>query len=206
LNTTRLLPSDFQDLSSLKRVQVLATKKKEEERGVDSYFPMVYSGWEPLTSFPDRTQGFFYYHNPLRNIQTSGEVRFRITTSNDPSTFASGTDLLGLTSQPWRLPLMDIATAKQYNGLRQLLLEDDLVAAEVIQQCVRICDDWNVPDNSSQRRRFIHSFGQLFYVEFGSHGLTLFVVTNDSCPKVYIKRLFIDHGRAPFSGKSTEKI
>ena len=158
----------------------------------------------PQTAFPDRTRGFFYYHNPLRNIPTAGEVRFRITTSNDPSTFVTGTDLLGPMSLPWRIPLLAITNAERYKGLRQLLLEDNLVAAEVFQQCVRILD---APTMLTHRSRLISSFGQLFHLEFGSIHLALFVVTNNSCQKIFIRKHFSRHRFfLPFGGKSTEKV
>jgi hypothetical protein len=199
-----MLPSDFQDLSLMKHRTLHVTKKKKGEQGDYPSFPITYNTSKPLTAFPDSTRGFLYYHNLLRNIPTSGEVRFRITTSNDPSSFASGTDLLGLTGLPWRIRLIDIATAKRYNGLRQLLLEDDLVAAEVIQQCVRML---KAPTKTAQRSRLIFSFGQLFHLELGSLHLTVFMVTNDSCRKIIIRKPFARTSRLqPFGGQSAEKV
>jgi hypothetical protein len=155
--------------------------------------------------FPNRTQGFFYYHNPLRNIPTTGELRFRTTTSNDPSTFASGTDLLSPKSLPWRIPLQVIAKVKYLSGLRQFLLEDDHVTAEVMQQCAQSYDDAAIKPH--QKSRFIHSFGQVFNLEFSSCRLSLFVVTSDSCRKLQISKLLLRHeDLIPFSGKSIKKI
>ncbi|RPD68330.1 hypothetical protein L226DRAFT_576500 [Lentinus tigrinus ALCF2SS1-7] len=58
--------------------------------------------------------GFLYYYQPPRAPPLAGEIRFRLTPSNDPGSFASGTDFTTKSgATPWSIPLLAIAGTKK---------------------------------------------------------------------------------------------
>jgi hypothetical protein len=123
--------------------------------------------------FPAATTGFLYYHQ--NSVPASGEVRFRITPSDDPAAFASGTDLLMPHSIPWGIPLVGIAkrtSPPSHVGLKELLLRDNLVTTTTMDECARM--------KVSRGSRMIHSLGQPFFANLGSR-LCVFVITSDGC-------------------------
>jgi hypothetical protein len=209
LDPSRLLPSDFIDLSSWREPSIRATPKSGEQ--AKAGYRLRYSTLRrSAMPFPDKTQGFMYYHNPLHDVlPISGQVRFRLTASKDPFTFAAGTDLLTPSGLLWRIPLMaiaqDVEQQQGCNALQQLLLDDKLVTMDVLRQCIRIrCAPHCRPSNAS---RIVHTLGDPFPVKFAnSTAIAISVVTNDSYHRVLLHDLFaqgyqgVDHVR-PFSGK-----
>ncbi|KAF8884625.1 hypothetical protein BD779DRAFT_1536154 [Infundibulicybe gibba] len=93
LDQRMLRHSDFCDISNLTtsvvtirsstlgcaRLKYCASRKRGEK-------------FRDLT-FPVGTHGFFYYYSPPGLPYFAGEVRFRITPSTDPASFATGVDL-----------------------------------------------------------------------------------------------------------------
>jgi hypothetical protein len=163
--------------------------------------PPFQVSYDKRMPFPAGVRGFFYYFHPPHGILWRyGAIRFRITTSNDPSTFATGTDLLRPNTLPWQIPLIRIVGTKSCIGMRRLLVDDGSITEELMRQY------W-YPDSTYTRikgvvrNRIIHSFGQLFDVDFRREETPIYVVTNGSCQKTRLRRLF-DLRTTPFSGKS----
>jgi len=154
--------------------------------------------------FPAGTTGFFYYYNPLQDIlPISGETRFRITPSSDPSSFALGTDLLTPRSLPWSMPLF-ASLSKYYKTIVESLLHDDVVTKEIIQQCAA------VKAKSTALKRggsIIQSLGQPFYVKLDATKMSMHIMASDHCRDFTFYSLFLLHDRRsgryvkPFSGK-----
>ncbi len=69
--------------------------------------------------------GFLYYHRPTRAPPLAGELRFRVTASDDPTDFPSGLDLMTDRGVPWTIPLSVIATFEKHEPLRNLLTAVD---------------------------------------------------------------------------------
>jgi hypothetical protein len=186
LDPSRLLPSDFINLSGRQ------------------HQPFVYFRGQDCLTFPAGTAGFFYYHNPLQDVlPMSGETRFRITPSNDPSTFALGTDLLTPRSIPWGLPLIT-SHRKCYEPMVESLLQDNVVTKEIIQQCAAVGVNSAVRKGSSS---IIHALGQPFYVKLDATEMFMHIMASDHCRDVTFYNLFVHREPIsrryirPFSGK-----
>lgn len=87
-----------------------------------------------LQLFPEGTNGFLYYHLPKHAQEISGEVRFRVCTTNDPSKFSAGHDLLAPSRLPWRVPLLCVSNQKIYSGLAGMLIQDGLISRTSIER------------------------------------------------------------------------
>jgi hypothetical protein len=59
----------------------------------------------------------------------AGNLRFRVTSSDDPSSFESGSDLLLVDGQPWSRPLH--ALPKYYLPLYDKLREEQLISDDL---------------------------------------------------------------------------
>ncbi|KAI1781648.1 hypothetical protein LXA43DRAFT_859785, partial [Ganoderma leucocontextum] len=82
--------------------------------------------------FPAGTHGFLYYSVPPNSSPLAGELRFRITPSRDPQSFATGSVLLTERGMPWRYPLYKIVCRPNYRHITALLLQDGLVSQQTM--------------------------------------------------------------------------
>ncbi|OSC98341.1 hypothetical protein PYCCODRAFT_1417948 [Trametes coccinea BRFM310] len=118
------------------------------------------------TRFPAGLQGFFYYYTYKHGAPlTSGELRFRRTSINDPAAFSSGEDLKAAHGLPWRMLLPTLASSPTYETICRILRRDGLVDEETLRVAARM--------GSSRARRteqisLIHSLRQPFYLDFAS--------------------------------------
>jgi hypothetical protein len=187
LDPSRLRPSDFVDMSGLKR------KRVHTGRDVCR---ISYSWYQSFIPFPAGTAGFLYYHNPLRDVlPMSGEVRFCITPSDDPSTFASGTDLLNPRSLPWSVPLI-LSKHNWYKPMMDCLLDNNLVTTEIIRECM-------AHGYGARQSSIIRSLGQPFSVKMDSPLVTIIIIAKDECRRASMPGFFKHrHGSlvAPYSG------
>ncbi|KAI0044840.1 hypothetical protein FA95DRAFT_1608239, partial [Auriscalpium vulgare] len=116
LDPSKLIPSDFIDLSGRNRVTYnarLADNSRIRNVAAISY---AYSAGNNAR-FPTDTRGFLYFHAP------SCEVRFRLT-SKDPRHFAEGTDLELPSGEPWCFRRIVLATQARAAGFRALLVQE----------------------------------------------------------------------------------
>jgi hypothetical protein len=84
---------------------------------------------------PPTTSGFLYYKPGPEHAPIAGEIRFRETGNQDPSSFASGTDLQDpTTTLPWNIALASVIKTKEYAPLLPLLIAADtpLVEAKLV--------------------------------------------------------------------------
>lgn len=129
--------SDFLDFSYNGRVGVRTVVDGEispphvlqyrchRERVDDSRVSKTYARW------PDGTRGFLYYHcgaesrphqNDQDEIAPAGQLRFRITESDDPATFAMGHDLKSANGVVW----YTFPNPSSNNTIWRLLVNDGL--------------------------------------------------------------------------------
>ncbi|KAJ7266856.1 hypothetical protein C8J57DRAFT_1068829 [Mycena rebaudengoi] len=85
--------------------------------------------------FPPHSRGFLYYHSDPTLSPLAGSVRLRTTTSDAPSSFPQGQDLLSPTGMSWQISLPQIATREKYSPLRRQLLNDRLVTPDQLSRC-----------------------------------------------------------------------
>jgi hypothetical protein len=90
--------------------------------------------------FPENTKGFFYYNVPRPpSPPIMGDLRFRVTSSNDPSSFNDGSDLLnGPGLAPWGLSLLRLTKTEMHRDLCEQLVADGLISRELLERCLLI--------------------------------------------------------------------
>ncbi|KAI0655678.1 hypothetical protein C8Q70DRAFT_1057228 [Cubamyces menziesii] len=132
--------------------------------------------------FPPGTRGFFYYYHDPTTPPLAGELRFRVTRDRDPSLFASGHDLLGDNGIPWRISLIQIASRKTFESIKDTLLEDGLVSETVIAKA---------STQSVVSSRILHSFEQPFRFGFGHFQQELLTVGYDAIRNFSLQRVGI---------------
>lgn len=163
LDPAHLRPSDFHDISGERTPIYRHPTITDHTAWAPRYSSPRIS---PIIPFPPNTHGFLYYTSlasarpPVPDNRSSelGQIRFRITPSSDPSSFAHGKDLLMPNGLTWHS--VPRAPYNYRNGrpsfLWKLLLRDGLVS-----------------DAITYTHRQRHSsddltrFGQPFPVKFG---------------------------------------
>lgn len=159
--------------------------------------------------FPEYARGFLYYHPPPDHVpQTAGDVRFRVTPSDDPSSFSEGFDLRRPNGALWREHLLfftrDIhKPISKYHAMRQLLLDDGLVTPQLLEKCKDLM--MRAGQGIVRQSRIIHSVGQLFPIDFNVAHLSTYVLTEDALQPMTITSPFTMTMRnrpiVPFGGK-----
>jgi hypothetical protein len=136
LDPSQPLPSDLIDISHLSRIIVSAPNCTGHGRlrvGPDG------------SRLPEVTRGFIYYHSPTDIPPTAGEVRFRLTSGDNPESFKMGSDLhVRNTALPWRTTLLTTTEERKiYKPIRELLLADGLVTPALLTKCGEIAKETN---------------------------------------------------------------
>jgi hypothetical protein len=130
-----------------------------------------------------------------------GELRLRLTSSDHPASFESGSDLLRADGQPWSRPLY--ALPKCYPPLYEKLREEQFVP-----------DDLDAALSTMPSRQLRYRTSQLLYtlndtfiVDFSNFALKLFVVTEQGLETLPLYDIFVDWRRllksTPYTGAYT---
>src|SRR5258708_15858306 len=80
---------------------------------------------EVFDPFPERTRGVFYWDSIPYLHPMTDTIRFRLCESIDG--FRNGKDLRTTTGLSWGLPLWRVACHEDWDGLRDLIREEELV-------------------------------------------------------------------------------
>lgn len=179
LDSTRLSRSDFVDISNTIKVRIYDSgshSKGETPRYVEVSFRTTGRNGQ---CFPADTRGFYYFvPAPHTAVQLASEVRFRVTTDDDPSSFAKGNDLLNPDLTPWRIPLVTLARVSRYLVLRTLLLRDGLTTPSTLDHCAALAH------SIQPQGKIIHSLGQLFSLKFQDTTAMFHFATADSMHRI----------------------
>ncbi|KAK0232368.1 hypothetical protein EDD85DRAFT_847548 [Armillaria nabsnona] len=121
LNPKNLTEYDFCDISGRPSVRPLRHR----------HLCFKYAQPSKLVNYPNQSTGFFYYWTHPDLSPTAGQLRFRLTPTNDPLLFESGSDLCKPNGIPWAIPVGRLF------GLRdspyvQMLFDDGLVSEDFI--------------------------------------------------------------------------
>ena len=151
---------------------------------------------------PPNTKAFLYYYLSPEKPCIAGELRLRVTSSDDPASFENGSDLLRYNGRPWSRPLHVLP--ELYIPLYEKLREEQLVP-----------DDLDRVLSALPKENFRYSWSHLytlndtFIVDFGSHrnGFTFHVTSELGVEKLPFRGMFFD-GRAccngsPYTGAYT---
>ncbi|KAK0213559.1 hypothetical protein IW262DRAFT_1410061 [Armillaria fumosa] len=171
LNPEALTDSDFRDLSG---------KKSLSSAARSFYYAHVESN--TYIAFPDKTIGFLYYWTHSDLPATAGQVRFRLTSANDPSLFESGSDLLKPDGTPWAIPLAKLLKVHgSGRGYVQILLDDGLISKDLIRfKYFHLYEKLHLRTSSL----LIESPDDVFPVSFPRSSLNICAVSSDGAAQV----------------------
>ncbi|KAI1787626.1 hypothetical protein LXA43DRAFT_701677 [Ganoderma leucocontextum] len=217
LDPTRLTPDDFFDISSQTSVTLNVTLQGPEPGGdaaVQATPDSIARFWAPYRArggcFPPNTHGYFYYHVPPHCPPIGGELRFRITPSQEPATgsFAAGSDMLNHRGLRWTLPLYKMAYRDSFQRVFALLLQDGLVSQQTLDLAKSAAEKLRLDPNSGGERPtggqagtpVVWAFGQEFEMRLGGGRRLCVFVGTDSVFRKQLSHLFefamLEKGRA----------
>ena len=138
----------------------------------------------------------------LEKPRIAGELRLRVTSSDDAASFESGSDLLRLNGRPWSrlLPFLSLYNSPLYEKLREeRLVPDDL--DRVLSTSIS-----NV--NSYYRGvTRLYTLNDPFIVDFSKKALYSLVITEKAIEKMVVMKKFVDQRKkckaAPYTGAYT---
>jgi hypothetical protein len=152
--------------------------------------------------FPPDTKAFLYYFTPPEKPRIAGELRFRVTFSDDPASFESGSDLLALNGQPWSRPLYTLP--KSYTYLYKKLREDRFVPDDLD----AVLSTFPPIPHRYRRHHLLYTLNDTFIIDFSIAKRYYFcVVTEQGVELLRLFRPFLeDHpeGRVPYTGAYTK--
>ncbi|KAG6828628.1 hypothetical protein H0H92_007220 [Tricholoma furcatifolium] len=141
-----------------------------------------------LIPFPPSARGFLYYHIHPHLPPTCGQVRFRLTASNDPSTFADGTDLLGIDGAPWSMQT-SLLMFPHYDALRRRLLRDRLVRRSFSETLKQLQMTFKLSRSSFREMNYLE---QPFMLDMSLHNMRFRLLTPSDVRYMLLVDLFVD--------------
>ena len=156
--------------------------------------------------FPPGTNAFLYYFIAPEKPRIAGELRLRVVSSNDHTSFENGSDLLLTNGRVWSRPLYGLSKhiLPLYEKLREeQFIPDDLHAALS-----------NLPLGHLRYRRshFLHKLNDTFVVDFcRTNKLPFFVITEQGVERISFHGQFFSDEREiwrdhPYTGTYTVTI
>lgn len=195
LHPDRLQPGDFTDISAKGRHDIRTS--------FGSCTQISYSQKDGFIPFPPSTHGFFYYHRDPLLPPVAGEVRFRITRSQDPASFRTGHDLLRPSRRPWSIPLLSLTALRGPAALREQLVADGIVDQALLLKCEQLVKGirWTRTPSIA-----LYSLDQPFIAHLDHPHQELYVVGADAIGRCQMQGIFgsrpsSSHSwRAPYTG------
>ena len=151
------------------------------------------SGADQRIPYPRDTKAFLYYSLSPEKPRITGELRLRVTSSDDPASFESGSDLLRTDGLPWSRPLHILS--KLYPPLYEKMREDQLIPDDLDRVLGAL------PERKIQysRNQFLYTLNDTIYVDFGTHSPKFRVITEQGMESILCRGVFFD-GREMYSG------
>ena len=152
-------------------------------------------------TYPPDTKAFLYYSmSPAaEKPRIAGELRLRVTSSNDARFFENGSDLLRPDGQIWSRPLFHLP--KFFPLLYEKLREDQLIPDDLDRVLVAL------PSRKSDHRsHFLYTLNDTFIVDFSSQMVVLNVITEQGMQRFRLQHIFTDRRdkcgdvREPYTG------
>lgn len=147
-----------------------------------------YTSHQQRVEFPPGTHGFLYYHSPPLLSKFMSHLRFRVTPTNDPSSFNQGHDLLLPSCAPWQHPLY--SKRQDTNHLISQLRHEELIEEKTIMQLDQIRRHWSSLDTQPPSlSRVISKLGQEFLYDVT--GKQLWVINFSAQGELQVGQVFL---------------
>jgi hypothetical protein len=149
-------------------------------------------------AYPLDTKAFLYYSMLPGKPRIAGEMRLRLTSSDDPASFESGSDLLHPNGQPWSRALFSLA--KYYSPLYQKLREEGFVPDDLDAALSTL------PHIRRSHYHFLYTLNDTFTIDFSSTRSSLSAITEQDVERLVLDKLFVDYRElqsTPYTGAYT---
>ena len=154
--------------------------------------------------YPPDTKGFLYYFPSPKKTLLSGELRFRVASSDDPASFESGSDLMMINGQAWSRPLCVVS--KYYIPLYEKLREELLVPDELD----AVLSTFPRRFAKFRQSQLLYTLNDTFIINLSSPKHILTVVTEQGYESLRFDSLFMetrDGARLfPYTGESLSLV
>ena len=154
--------------------------------------------------FPPNTNAFLYYLTPPEKPQIAGELRLRVTSSDDPASFESGSDLLRSNGLPWSRPLYSLRKYYNPSPLYESLREDQLVSDDLD----AILSTLSLKFPNYHQGHYLYRLNDTFILDFSKFELTFFIITEQGMERLHLIKLFFDSRgvilKSPYTGSIHE--
>ena len=138
--------------------------------------------------YPSDTKAFLYYTTPPGRPRIGGELRLRVTSSDDPTSFTNGSDLLRKYGQPWSRPLYIIS--RSYTPLYEKLREERLVSDELDAILSAFPSKSKLAYSRSQ---LLYTLNDTIIIDFSNAGQRFFVITEQGVERLACRGHFFDN-------------
>ena len=145
--------------------------------------------------YPPDTMAFLYYSTSPKRPPIAGELRLRVTSSDDHASFESGFDLLTLNGQqPWSRSLYHVS--KFFLPLYEKLREDGLVSDDLDAFLSTL-------PPKLPRCQLLYTLNDTFVIDFSFTKQTLFAITEHGITPLSFNGPWVEwrpDSRAPYTG------
>ena len=148
--------------------------------------------------YPPDMKAFLYFYASPEKPRIAGELRLRITSSDDAASFERGSDLLLSNGQPWSRPLFVLP--RYYIPLYEKLREDGLVPDDLD----RVLSTVNASKYYPRSGHCLYTLNDTFIVDFSRKWSSYLAITEKSIEKFIFWRIFADRrnkcSTSPYTG------
>jgi hypothetical protein len=140
----------------------------------------------PHALYPPNTKGFLYYSISPGRPRIAGELRFRVTSTDDHTSFESGSDLLRRNGLPWSRPLYVLSKVvlPLYENLKEEgFVPDDFDKVLQTFPSVRL---------QYRKSQVLYTLNDTFIIGFSQGKFKLFVITEQGVNTLVSERKFVD--------------
>ena len=139
-------------------------------------------------TYPPDTKAFLYYSmSPAaENPRIAGELRLRVTSSNDARFFENGSDLLRPDGQIWSRSLFILS--KFYHPLYEKLREDQLIPDDLD----KVLAVFPSKKHLYSRSQLLYTLNDTFIVDFGKQWIPYVITEQGSMQRISFMLLFTD--------------
>jgi hypothetical protein len=165
------------------------------------YYDRLQANVVPET-FPPDIKAFLYYFTLPERPRISAELRLRVASSDDSTSFESGYDLLGLDDQPWSRPLHVLS--KFHIPLLYKKLREDRLVPDDLDAVLSTLPQKNFRYNHLYRP--LYTLNDTFVIDFSGFRRLLIVVTEQGMTALEVVNLFSEVRttlKTPYTGAYT---